>query len=285
MTERPTEATRHGGDVEDGSQSSWDAIIDRFEACWLAGKTPPDVIEYCRQVSDPSQSANVENDGDACFQPPSLVFQLAVVDLELSWRVGPEKSRRDTDWYRKELGRFGMTEQEVKVLAWNEMEIRSRWGDRPRIDAMVAKQFPAASIAQREQIQAEYRHQLESRFPIHCIVSTDFHHRTRVTLKTPCVLGRQRLNDPPAGGPPYYSSEHRIWRMVVVGKDEVHVSRDQVRFDRLSANELRITAISPAVGCYLDGKRIATASPIEVSVEPSGAAVVFSDLQVSLRRV
>lgn len=266
-------------DSTDGD-SRRDIIIDEFEHRWLNGTEPPDIIEFCRNsLARTLQLPEAE-------QPslPNVVIALALVDLEFRWRSDTPTSKRGAAWYHRKLKAYGLDESRFLLLALNELEVRSRWGDKPIIRSLVAEQLPGRPQQDLDSLACQLRDELELKFPIVCSISTDTEHRFRADLKTPCVIGRQRSSDPKCPDVRFCDRDNVI-RFVVAGRKENSISRIQLKLERIAVNTLIITSISDNVPTYLGNQRLAAGEAKIFTLPPSGKIVSFGGFFMHLKRL
>ena len=269
-----TEAESTDGD------SRLDKIIDEFEQRWLHGDEIPEIVEFCRgALADNLKLAEVER--------PSLsriVLALALVDLEFRWRNKQVTTKRGTAWYCRNLKPYGFDESSFLPLAINELEVRSRWGDKPEIQSLVAEQFPDRPQHDLDSIASQLKEELELKLPILCSVTTEAEYRLRVELKTPCVIGRQRSSDPKCPDVRFCDRDDLL-RLVIAGHSENSISRKQIRLDRISANRLVITSLSNGVPSYLGKRRLAPGKPQTFILPTYGIVISFGGFSVHLKHL
>lgn len=257
--------------------SQLDRIIDDFEHRWLKGDSP-DIEATCREYSQKAGESPRKSSVADC------ALQLAIVDLELRWRIASPEARRGTDWYRQHLTIYGLDEAKLRLLAFNELEVRSRWGDSPRFEQLVSEQFPSAGEANRCEIARLFCSEIELRFPIVCNVSSEATHRFRTILQTPCVVGRQRSSDPAIHDLRYCPRE-QMMRLVIADRTENFISRVQVKLERISVNELCVTPMSESVPCFLGSRRLADKSEHTLAVSPGGIMLAFGGFLMHFKRL
>ncbi|WP_164100894.1 hypothetical protein [Candidatus Laterigemmans baculatus] len=247
-----------------------EAGLDEFEGQWLRGPTPPDVVRTVEALQrHPGAEAQ------------RLAWEVAMSDLELRWRHHDPAMRRGSRWYAERLARHGFSAVDFEELSAHELVVRSRWGDRPAIDALLDEQFPGIGGDARQQHRQRLLTQLELHFPVSCIVKVDGGSRFRAEIPTPCVVGRQRIHDP-APGTPYLDAETDQWRMVVVDRQQNRVSRSQAVIRRVAVHQVSIESISPNVGCYLDQQRLPLEQPVVVEITARPRELRFQNVALRL---
>ncbi len=249
-------------------------LLDSFEAWWCEGKQIPSIVDYC----------------NACTQIDSLrgtrvAWELAMVDLEFRWRKTTDPTlRRSTHWYVKNLAEYGFEELDRRELSLHEWIVRSRWGDQPTLDEFVAEQWPEKTAHEREDYRRELREQLELLFPIECNVGNETQHLLRVYLQTPCLVGRQRSTDRPAPSCQYDEAQG-LWRLVVSGRSQNSVSREQLQLERVAMNLVRAVPLSDVVSSYVGDNCLANGKATDLKISPRGTELRFGNVCLYLRRV
>lgn len=254
-----------------------DEIIDAFERQWLEQPQPPDIVQVCQDYL-----ASFSHETES-VPLTDFILELAIVDLELSWRRGAPTARRNTDWYRIQLSCFGLNDDQLRTLAFNELEVRSRWGDQPKISTLVREQFPNANNDELTSIIIQFAEELELRFPIVCNISTETEHRYRTTLKTPCIIGRQRSSDASMNDLQYCERDQAM-RMVIARREENFISRRQLKIERLSVNQLSLTLLSKSVPSYAENRRLLVNEPTTITLTPRGGIITFGGFIMHLRQ-
>lgn len=178
------------------------------------------------------------------------VVELCAADLEWRWRkLGFNKERpgnavqiaaRDYHPYLETW--WNQTECQIAMLQ-AEWLARSAWGDRPRIDAFLqGKEHPPT--ARRDLL--DY---LNVAAKLELAVSNNQQTKLSLPMPSSFVIGRQRVGEPT---PPLFIPASD--RLIVWPVDEVQVSRDQLRIERVCAFELCVTNISTNCPVTIDGQ-------------------------------
>lgn len=231
-----------------------EAALDGFEDQWLRGDAPPDVVNAVAALQQNSD-----------FVEQRIAWEFAMSDLELRWRHHDPARRLTSRWYAKHLGTLGLSPRDFAELSSHEMVVRSRWGDRPTVEGLLDEQFPGMRAKSRRRHLQRLVTQLETHFPVACFVKIDGGSRFRTELATPCVLGRQRSQDPEPGKP-FLDSETGQWRMVVIEREQTRISRSQAILRRVAVHQVSIEAVSKNVSCYLDQHRLPLNQPVVVEI-------------------
>lgn len=249
-----------------------DELLDRFEHAWLAGSTPPDLLDFCRRGAK-----------SELLSAPA-VLQLAMTDLEFRWRKAPRELPLTLRWYRVNLREFGFGLREVEQLGKHEFVVRCYWGDQPTIEDLVAEQFPDGSALATEERMRAYLEQLDQAFPLTANVTVDDRHYFRCHLKSPCELGRRRTGEPrpPALVPLDHSPHHRL---LVADRQRNNISRQQLLLRRVGLDQIDITALSRNVGCHVGGYRLPFRQAVRCPIIPLGLEIRFHHVILHLRRV
>lgn len=245
-----------------------EAALDEFESQWLRDQAPPDVV---KTVAALQQSPG--------FGAQRIAWELAMSDLELRWRHHDPAMRLGSRWYAERLEPLGFTPQDLEELSSHELVVRSRWADRPTIEGVLEEQFPGIRGDDRRRHQQRLLEQLEAHFPLACVVKVDGGSRFRTEIPTPCVVGRQRSQDP-APGNPHLDSETGQWRMIVVDRQQNRISRSQAIIRRVAVHLISVESISENVGCYLDQQRLPLKQPVVVEITARPRELRFQNVAV-----
>jgi hypothetical protein len=108
--------------------------------------------------------------------------------------------------------------------------------------------------------------------------------RFRVNLKTPCMVGRRRAVDPPNAST-YYDELERRWRMVIAGREENSISREQMLIRRISVDTIEVTPQSEKVSCYVDDIKLPKQQSSIIAISKPAALLRCGGIVVHLRRV
>lgn len=252
-----------------------DDLVDRFETEWHKQEQPPDLLDYYRQVH-----ACCGDDLDAAR---TVMLDLVTTDLELRYRAGVQELRYGINDYSRLLPADFFGPDELRKLGSEEMVIRGHWGDCPRLSELVMEQFPGFTEDELGSIEAEYLARMEEEFPCSVVLIRQEARPSEFGLRTPCFVGRQRSRE--SSSPPMqYSAGAAPHRFVVVSRDEVHVSRQQVLLRRVAVDCLEVTALSDSVTTRLEGVRLLKGRTIEVPLQAIGIEIQFANVTLSLRR-
>lgn len=252
-----------------------DDLVDRFEAEWHERATPPDLLDYYRQVQACC--------GDDVAAARTVMLELITTDLELRYRAGTPELRYGLQDYSRLLPADFLGLDELRKLGGEEMVVRGHWGDCPRLSELVMEQFPGFSAEELGSIEAEYLKRLEEEFPCSVVLIRQETRPSEFGLRTPCFVGRQRSRE--SSTPPMqYSLGASPHRFVVVPRDEINVSRQQVLLRRVAVDCLEVTALSDTVTTRLEGVRLLKGRTIEVPLQAIGIEIQFANVTLSLRR-
>lgn len=246
--------------------------LEQFESEWLENSDPPDFIHYCQKFPPGTVDAR------------EAVCALAMIDLELGWRSNSSPLFRPCTWYLEQLAPWQLTRSQTHELVASEFIVRSRWKDRPQIEEFIATRPTSIVTGEQDWWRRQLRELLDELFPIIGDISIELHHRLRCNLRTPCIVGRQRSRE--RSGPALIASESGdSWRLIVANRDQTNVSREQLRFNRLSIDQLEVTLLSQNVASKIDGRTLNPNSPAICRVSELGITLAFSSVLIQLRRI
>lgn len=251
-------------------------LLDRYETLWRAQTDPPELVEFCR-LNLPESAAQRR-----AQQVRDCVLQLAVTDLELRYRLAAAEHHRGLQHYAAELVPEWLSMDQLPDLGVEELVVRGRWGDRPRIDDLIAEQFPHGDEVSRSEVETLYLQRLEEEFPCSVRVWRAESSPAYFWLRTPCLVGRQRSHDP---SPPAWSSGQgaRLHRLIVAERTDSHVSRRQCLIQRVSVDRLEIGSLSQHVSTRLGGRKLRAGESLEVCLEPLGLEIQLASVTLGFQ--
>lgn len=208
----------------------------------------------------------------------NAVLELCAADLEWRWRKFGNKKigRADStpltarDYWPHFVGLAEDTNSRLAILQ-TEWLARSKWGDRPRIDAFLKDneygQANRSTMLESLNVVANFELTLSSHSP----------NPFSIPLPVQLVIGRQMIEEP---SPPIYSPETN--RLILWPLEQVMVSRKQLRLERSRAFELRITNISDSRSIEINGQLL---NPLKAQYLWMPSDITIAEVPVRIRSI